>query len=198
MIFGSRGYLIFILLLLLASHSVAQTSPAFPGDNAKEIVRRLLEVDQRTVDLSRNYNYQRREVRKHLERNGEVKVVHVKTWEVTNLYGEPYARLIQRDGRPLSNKEEQKETERLEKTFVKRRDESEEAQQKRRRKGTEGTRTGAGFSPRRHQRIRLSNSGRRCGRWTGRVGDRGDPKQRLPSLSASCQPTLKGHGQGMD
>jgi len=105
-----------------------------PSSDPKEIVRRSLEIDNRTAGLVRNYTYQQREVKKHLGRHGEVKSSYTRTWDVTNLYGEPYARLIQKDDKPLTAKEEEREEEKLEKFVSKRKGESEEDRQKRQAK----------------------------------------------------------------
>lgn len=126
----SFALLLFLLTLPLRAQqaSVADFSPA---NDAKEIVRRSLEIEKSTADLVRNYTYQQREVRKHLGPHGEVKSSIVKTWDVTNLYGEPYSRLIQRDDEPLSASDEKGEEEKEQKFLRKRKDESFEARQKR-------------------------------------------------------------------
>ncbi|HEY6272037.1 MAG TPA: hypothetical protein VIX19_08595 [Terriglobales bacterium] len=98
-----------LLLLLLTSPLPAQPAGAadFPTTtDPKEIVRRSVEIDRRTADLARNYTYQQREVRKHLDHHGEVKSTVIETWDVTNLYGEPYSRLIHRDDKPLGASDE--------------------------------------------------------------------------------------------
>ena len=121
------------LLALSGAQSLSQqaSTPAATFNDATEIVRRSLEADDRTAELSRNYTYKRYEVRKHLGRNGEVKSSYTKTWDIINLYGEPYARLIQKNDVPLNEKDEKREEQKLEEFFNGRKNESDAIRQKR-------------------------------------------------------------------
>ena len=74
-----------------AEKAVAQFTPT---NDPKEIVRRSMEIDRRTLELARNYTCQQREVIKHLDKNGNVKSTEVKTYDVGFYYGEEYSRLI--------------------------------------------------------------------------------------------------------
>jgi hypothetical protein len=111
-----------------AETAVAQFSPT---NDPKEIVRRSMEIDRRTLDLARNYTCQQREVIKHLDKNGNVKSTEVKTYDVGFYYGEEYSRLIMKDDKPLDDKEKKKEDEKLEKFLAKYRNEGPEERQKR-------------------------------------------------------------------
>jgi hypothetical protein len=97
-----------------------------PTTDPKEIVRRAVEIDHRTLELARNYTCQNREVVKHLGKSGEVKSTEVKTFDINFYYGEEYARLIERDGKPLSETDQKKEDEKLEKFLAKYRNETPE------------------------------------------------------------------------
>src|SRR5262252_7264278 len=117
-----RNVIIGLVLLSFLSPLIAQDAIApplhtdFPPTNdPKEIVRRSVEIDHRTLELARNYTCQQREVEKHLDSHGAVKSVDIKTWDITVLYGEPYSRLIQKNDQPLSEKEEKKEEEKMDK-----------------------------------------------------------------------------------
>jgi hypothetical protein len=126
-----------LVLFLLALPLPAQQNAAAdlpPTNDPREIVRRSVEIDHRTLELARNYTCQQREVSKQLGSHGEVKSTEIKTWDITVLYGEPYARLIEKDDKPLSAKDEQKEEEKLDKFINKRKNESEEERQKRQAK----------------------------------------------------------------
>ena len=63
-------------------------APQMPGNGLpsaavpKEIVRRCVESDDRTVELARNYTYNQRVVRKHFDSQDGVKSVHIETWEI--------------------------------------------------------------------------------------------------------------------
>src|SRR6185369_5321532 len=111
-----------------AEMAVAQFTPT---NDPKEIVRRSMEIDRRTLDLARNYTCQQREVIKHLDKQGSVKSTEVKTYDVGFYYGEEYSRLIMKDDKPLDDKEKKKEDEKLEKFLAKLRNQSAEERQKR-------------------------------------------------------------------
>jgi hypothetical protein len=111
-----------------AEEAVAQFTPT---NDPKEIVRRSMEIDRRTLELARNYTCQQREVIKHLDKNGSVKSTEVKTYDVGFYYGEEYSRLTMVNDKPLDEKEKKKEDEKLEKFLAKYRNESPEERQKR-------------------------------------------------------------------
>src|SRR5579864_876060 len=107
-------------------------NPAAPPTNdPKEIVRRAMEMDQRNFELARNYTYQERRVLKMLDKHGKQKRQQIETFDWTILYGEPYARLIQKDDKPLKAKDERKEQEKVDKFIAKRKNESAEERKKR-------------------------------------------------------------------
>jgi hypothetical protein len=66
-----------------------------------------------------------------LDRKGRVKKHEVTTYDVTILYDEPYARRIRKDDKPLSDKEEKKARDKLEKFVSERKKESESEHQER-------------------------------------------------------------------
>src|SRR6478736_6357417 len=112
-----------------AAESAAAQFP--PTNDPKEIVRRSMEIDRRTLELARNYTCQQREVIKHLDKHGNAKSTELKTYDIGFYYGEEYSRLIMVDDKPLSDKEKKKEDEKLEKFLSKLRNESPEDRQKR-------------------------------------------------------------------
>jgi hypothetical protein len=119
-------------LCLYAQESVTPVSKEFtPTNDPREIVRRSVEIDHRTMERARNYNCQQHEVQKHLDSHGKVKSTESRTYDVTVLYWEFYSRLIQKDDKPLSEKDEKKEQEKLDKFIAKRKNESEEERKKR-------------------------------------------------------------------
>jgi hypothetical protein len=111
-----------------AEKAVAQFTPT---NDPKEIVRRSMEIDRRTLEVARNYTCQQREVIKRLDKNGSVKSTEVKTYDVGFYYGEEYSRLTMVNDKPLDEKEKKKEDEKLEKFLAKYRNESPEDRQKR-------------------------------------------------------------------
>ena len=128
-----------LLAVFLAASSVAQQSVAssavpqelLPTTDAKEIMRRAIESDQHNFQLARNYTCEQREVEKELDKNGNVKSQKSKIYDVGVYYDEVYSRLIQVNDKPLSDKEEKKEQEKLDKLTAKRKNESEGERRKR-------------------------------------------------------------------
>lgn len=101
-----------------------------PTSDPKEIVRRSIEMDHHNFELARSYTCQQREVAKHLGKHGEVKSTEIKTFDVNYYYGQEYSRLILRDDKPLSDAEQKKEDEKLEKFLARLRNQSEEEHEK--------------------------------------------------------------------
>src|SRR6476620_10487277 len=102
-----------------------------PTNDPKEIMRRAVEIDRRTMELARTYTCPHRTVVKHLDKHGNVKSTEIKTYDINFYYGEDYSRLIMVDDKPISEKEQKKEDEKLEKFLSKYRKESDEDRQKR-------------------------------------------------------------------
>ena len=111
----------------------------------KEIVRRSVEVDHHNFERAQKYTCTQREVLKHLDKNGKVKGTEIKTWDINYYFGEFYSRLVQVDDKPLSEKEQKKEDEKLEKFLAKHRKESEDDREKRRRKQEKEREEGRAF-----------------------------------------------------
>ncbi len=112
-----------------AVHPQQAEAPA-PTD-PKEIMRRAVEIDHGNREKIRNYTCQNRQVIKQLGKNGEVKSTEIKTFEINFYYGEQYERLVAVNDKPLDEKEEKKEEEKLNKFLAKYRDESASDQAKR-------------------------------------------------------------------
>src|SRR5262245_41891756 len=84
-------------------------------NDPKDIVRRSVEADHRSWELAQSYTCRQREVEKKLGKKGEAKSTEIKTYDVNFYYGQEYSRLILKDDKPLSDKEQKKEDEKLEK-----------------------------------------------------------------------------------
>lgn len=102
-----------------------------PTTDPKEIVRRAIEIDHRTLEMARNYTCESHEVIQHLGKNHEVKSTEIKTYDLTFYHGERYARLIKENDKPLSEAEQKKEDEKLEKFLAKYRNETLEERESR-------------------------------------------------------------------
>lgn len=104
-----------------------QTSP-----DAREIVRKSVELDQRNARLIRqSYTYQFRDVERDVDKSGAVKKTVIRTYDHIFLYGRDHNRLIAKNDQPLSDKEEREQEEKIEKLKEKFEHESEADRQKR-------------------------------------------------------------------
>lgn len=129
-----------------AAQEKEEPLPQFPPTNdLKEIVRRATEVDHHNFERAQKYTCVQREVVKQLDKNGNVKSTQVKTYDINFYFGEFYPKLIQVDDKPLSEKDQKKEDEKLEKFLNKRRNESEEDRQKRLEKDKKEREEGRAF-----------------------------------------------------
>jgi hypothetical protein len=117
---------VFLCIALLGGSLFAQ--------DPLEIVRRSVELDQNDWEQSKNYTYIERVRFTERDSKGAVKKVHSNASEVLFLYGEQYERKIEKDGKPLPEKDRLKEQERLDKFLKERAEESEEKRRKREEK----------------------------------------------------------------
>ncbi len=81
--------------------------------------------------MERNYTYQDRSVFKRVDGHGNAKSQETKTYDITAYHDELYRRLVQKEDKPLSDKDQKKEDEKLDKFLQKRKNESEEDHRKR-------------------------------------------------------------------
>lgn len=105
------------ILALVAGFALAAAAFATqpPQLDAAEIVRKSLSLDRQNFEKAKDYIYQRHVMEKRLDGSGKVKSVEERTYEQYVLYGEAFERLTAKNGKPLSDKNQQKEDERLEK-----------------------------------------------------------------------------------
>ena len=105
----------------------AQNAP-----DAREIVRRSIELDQKNEAIARNYTFLERNETRMLDRSGKPKKPpESRTFDVTLLEGSPYRRLVARDDRPLPPQEERKEQEKLRRSIDERSKEAPAERQRR-------------------------------------------------------------------
>lgn len=124
----------------------AESTKADPAPtDPKEIVRRSVEVDHHNFERAQKYTCTQRQVIKQLDKHGNVKSTEIKTYDINFYFGEFYPRLVQVDDKPLSEKDQKKEDEKLQKFLDKRRKESEEDRQKRKEKEKKEREEGRAF-----------------------------------------------------
>src|SRR5579864_6296674 len=94
------------------------------------VAEKDIENDKRQHD----YTYTERDVQNNLDGKGQTKSTEVDTYEVLELYGEQVQRLIEKNDKPLSEKDAAKEEEKIQKIIDKRKNESEGDRRKREEK----------------------------------------------------------------
>jgi hypothetical protein len=107
-----------LLLLMLALPAV------LPAQNPLDIIRRATELDRRNTEISRSYTFLERQEHRDEDSGGKLKKTESTTFDVTLLEGSPYRRLVARDDKPLSPKDQLKEEEKLQKSILDRRKET--------------------------------------------------------------------------
>jgi hypothetical protein len=111
-------------MLLLVAGTIAVI--AQPADlSPREIVRRSVERDARNFDRFKDYTFHEFSRQDRLDKRGGVSSSETELNEVLMLGGRPYSRLLERDGKPLSEKDAAKEQAKLDKEAAKRAKETE-------------------------------------------------------------------------
>lgn len=113
-----------MLLLLAASTLAAAVDPL-------EIVRKSVSHDQGNWDRGKDYTYISRSVSRERDSAGKVTKTEQETRELFLLYGEPYRRLIEKDGKPLPEAEARKEQKKIDDLAERRRKETPEQRENR-------------------------------------------------------------------
>lgn len=106
-------------------------APGLLAQDAREIVRRSVELDQANWLRMKDYTWMAREVERNLDGNGRVKSEDSRAWETVVLSGEPHRRILERNGKPLSASDARKEQEKLDKVAAKLSNETPEERKKR-------------------------------------------------------------------
>jgi hypothetical protein len=88
------------------------TATAWAQD-PKEIVRRSIAQEQLGWVRMQDYTWQASSVERHFDSKGKVESSKRETWETLILDGEPYRRMLERNGKPLSVEEQRGEQEKL-------------------------------------------------------------------------------------
>jgi hypothetical protein len=97
----------------------------------QQLFRIVAEKDLANDKLRRNYTYIERQVENKLDGKGKSKSTEVKTYEILQINGDQVERLIEKNDKPLSQKDAAKEEERIQKIIDKRKNESEGEHRKR-------------------------------------------------------------------
>lgn len=100
--------------------AVVLSALALQAQDALEIVTRSVERDARNFERFKDYTFHAYQEQKMLDKRGNVTRVESELSEEMMLGGRPYSRLLERDGKPLSEKDARKEQEKLDKEAAKR------------------------------------------------------------------------------
>jgi hypothetical protein len=112
---------------------------------AREIVRRSVEVDRRMFELAKDYAYVEERTERRRDRPGNVISTKITTLDVVILEGRPFRRKVAVNGRPVDPREAAREAERLEKALAKLRAEKPVQREKRRQEEETGRRESRAF-----------------------------------------------------
>ncbi|HYW48508.1 MAG TPA: hypothetical protein VE959_36935 [Bryobacteraceae bacterium] len=91
---------------------------AFSQD-AREIVRRSVELDQANWLRMADYTWVGRSRERHFDSHSHVTSEHQEAWETIVLDGEPFRRTLERDGQPLAAEDQRKQQQKLDKATAK-------------------------------------------------------------------------------
>jgi hypothetical protein len=101
------------------------------AQDAREIVRKSVELDQANWLRMKDYTWIAKETERHLDSKGQVKSEDSKSWETVILYGEAHRRMLEKDGKPLADDERRKEQAKLDESVAKLQRETEAQRQRR-------------------------------------------------------------------
>ena len=107
------------LIVLVEAAFFSTLTLAAQGEDAREIVRKSVELDQANWLRMKDYTWTARETERRLDSKGATKSVESRAWETLVLYGEPHRRTIERDGTPLAPEEQRKQQDKLDKAVAK-------------------------------------------------------------------------------
>ena len=104
---------------------------ALSQEQMQQLFRVVADKDIENDKRQRDYTYIERDVQNNLDGQGQVKSTETKTYEVMEIYGEQFNRLVEKDDKPLSEKDAAKEEQKVQKIIDKHKNESEGARKKR-------------------------------------------------------------------
>jgi hypothetical protein len=100
----------------------------------KDLIRVVADKDDANDKKLRDYTYIQFDQERHLDGKGNVTKTETRKYEVLRVYGEDVQRMLEKDGKPLSEKDSAKEDEKVQKVMDKRKNESDSDRTKRLKK----------------------------------------------------------------
>jgi hypothetical protein len=95
--------------------ALSSLGSALWAQDAREIVRKSVELDQANWLRLKDYTWTVHSTERHFDSAGKVRSEDKSAWETVMLKGEPFRRMVERNGRPLTPDEQRKENEKLDK-----------------------------------------------------------------------------------
>ncbi len=89
------------------------------AQDAREIVRRSVELDQANWARRADYTWNEEDRERHFDSHNRMTAEHQEAWETLVLDGEPYRRMLQRDFKPIPEEEQKKEQQKLDRVAAK-------------------------------------------------------------------------------
>jgi len=114
-----------------ASPGASTTVPDLSDEEISKLIEKVAENDIANDQKQRDYTYTEREEEHKVDGAGQVRSTESTTHDVMVLYGEQVERLVRKNDQPLSEKEANKEDERIQKIMEKRKNETEDERKKR-------------------------------------------------------------------
>ena len=109
----------------------ASSAATLSQDQIRELIRHAAERDIASDKQQRNYTYMERVAEHKLDGSGKVKSSESRTVEIMDLYDHRVRRLIEKDDKPLSEKDAAREEEKIKKVIEKGKNESDGERRKR-------------------------------------------------------------------
>jgi hypothetical protein len=106
------------LVVAAASLTAASLATGLAAEDARDIVRKSVELDQANWLRMKDYTWIARSTQRHFDSDGKVKSVERNAWETVMLDGEPYRRVLERNGQALSPAEQKKQQDKLDKSVA--------------------------------------------------------------------------------
>lgn len=99
--------------------AAAGLTTGLAAEEARDIVRKSVELDQANWQRMKDYTWMARSTERHFDSDGKVKSTEGSAWETVMLDGEPYRRMLERDGHPLPPGELKRQQDKLDKSVAK-------------------------------------------------------------------------------
>jgi hypothetical protein len=106
------------LVVAAASLAAAGLATGLTAEDAREIVRKSVELDRANWLRMKDYTWVARSTERHFDSEGKVKSVERSAWETVMVDGEPYRRMLERNGQTLPPAEQKRQQDKLDKSVA--------------------------------------------------------------------------------